>query len=153
MHGTIPSTFSFTGFSAVVPYEPLEVQAHMLRLRLLGDTRQACLVRTWCSLVSIPSSSSDLDFPMEAPLCLLWEFSGILVWRVLGVIRRAFLAHSRIYLAQLSVLYPSWGDSIFQESSMESQTACYWPCRLERACFLTVFIRFSWGTALSDQGA
>ena len=98
VHGPTPLIFSFASFSYVVPYEPLEVQAHMLSLRFLGDTRHTLLARPWFSLVSILSASSALYFLLEALLHLLWVFSDTLAWRVLGVLRRAFLANSGRYL-------------------------------------------------------
>ena len=101
MHGLTPSIFSFSGFSAVVPYGTLEVQARLLRLRLLGDTRRKFLEHTWCYLVSIPSYSSALDFPLEYPLRLLWAFSGTLSCRVLIVLRHALLAYYGISLELL----------------------------------------------------
>ena len=101
MYGPTPSIFSFAGFSAVSPYETLEVQVHMLSLRFFKDPRRACLVHPWCSLVSILSDSTDLYFFLEAPLYCLWAFSSTLAWRVLSVLRHAFLVNSGCSLARL----------------------------------------------------
>ena len=57
-----PFIFDFSGFSSVAPYGLLEVQAHLLHLHVLGDLRRTCLTHPCCSLVSIPSASSYLDF-------------------------------------------------------------------------------------------
>ena len=43
-----------------------------------------------------------LVFLFEAPLRLLWVFSGTLAWRVLGLIQRVFLENSRRSLAHLT---------------------------------------------------
>ena len=101
MHGPTTSIFDFSGFSSVFPYGPIELQALPLHLRFLGYPRRARLVHHWCSLVSIPSDSSALDFSLEDPLHLLWEFSGTLARCILGIIWHSFVAHFGRYIARL----------------------------------------------------
>ena len=120
MHGPTTLIFDFAGFSAVVPYELLEGQAPLLCLRLLEDPIHSCLANPWCSLASIMSDLPALGSSSEAPLCLLWEFSGTLAWSVLGVLWRASIAHHRISLARFLVYVLLWGDHLRQESSMAS---------------------------------
>ena len=47
-----------------------------------------------------PAMILEMTF-MEPLIRLLWEFSGTLAWRVLGVLRSAFLAHSWHSLVRL----------------------------------------------------
>ena len=101
MHGPTLSDFAFSGFSAVVYYGPLEVLAHLLLLHLPEGPRCALLARPWFSLVSIMSASSALIFFLEAPLRLIWEFSGMLAWRFLRALWRTFLVYYRHSLVRL----------------------------------------------------
>ena len=130
MHDPTTLIFDFTGFSAVVPYELLEGQAPLLRLRFLEDPIHDCLARLWCSLASILSDSPFLRFLSEASLRLLWALSGMLSWSVLGVLWRASREHHGISLVRFLISLLLWGNHIFQESSMASQNAWY-----EHSCF------------------
>ena len=92
--------FTFSGFFAIVPYGPLEVEACMLHLSFLGNPIRAHLAHTFliwspfCQLHHIWIFLVDL-------LCILWAFSDMLAWRVLYVLRSDFLAHSGRSLALL----------------------------------------------------
>ena len=130
---------AFSGFSDVVPFEPLEVQTCLLQPSILNDIRCARLACSWCYLVSITSSLSALDFSLESLLCILWESLGTLAWCVLEFLWYAFLAHSRRSLARLtsSLLIKAILSGRYQ---MTSRTAWYLPSCLGEGGFLTFFL-------------
>ena len=70
-------------------------------------------------------------------------------WHFLVRFISAFLALP----GALDRLSTSWGNLPLWEISMTSLTAWYWPPCLDRACFLTFFIEFSWSTAWPNQCA
>ena len=112
MHGPTPSVFSFTGFLAVVTCGPLELQAHLLRLRLLGVLRCDGLARPWCSLVKIMSVLSDFGFfaggSAPSSLGVLMHACFVCTWRFF----EQFLSAFRVLPGAFARLSPSQGDPL-----------------------------------------
>ena len=98
--------------------------------------------------------SPDLGFSLNDPLRLLWEFSGTLAWRVLGVIWHASWAYYGISLAQFLDSLLLQGDHLLQDSSMASQNNCSRPSCFGKGWFPHPICRSSsWRADWPDQGA
>ena len=138
--------------------QPLSL-VDLLRFRRIYCTSTSLVIQgvlTWITLGVtwyLFCQTHKICIFLENLLRLLWEFSGSMYWRVLGVLWRDFLAHSGRSLARLPE-YLLLGAILFVGRSQ-------WPCKplgtglfvWYRVCFLTLFIGFSWITSCTDQVA